>query len=112
MGLGEELLLGRGEEQMGPVGAPQVGDKDGDGGVGDFLLAPHRPIKANGRGHTGEEVRRAAWRIREAGFSLGLQMMTGLYKSSPELDWGTGLGLADGAPDESPGCPGPQKDCH
>ena len=51
-------------------------------------------LEANGRGHTGEEVRRAAWRIREAGFSLGLQMMTGLYKSSPELDWGTGLGLA------------------
>jgi histone acetyltransferase (RNA polymerase elongator complex component) len=56
-------------------------------------------LEANGRGHTGEEVRRAAWRIREAGFSLGLQMMTGLYKSSPELDWGTGLGLAELGPE-------------
>ena len=56
-------------------------------------------LEANGRGHTGEEVRRAARRVREAGFSLGLQMMTGLYKSSPELDWGTGLGLAELGPE-------------
>lgn len=33
----------------------------------------------NGRGHTAEEVRQASKRIREAGFSLGLQMMVGLY---------------------------------
>ena len=56
-------------------------------------------LEANGRGHTGEDVRRAAELIRREGFSLGLQMMTGLYKSTPELDWGTGLGLAEMEPD-------------
>lgn len=40
----------------------------------------------NERGHTAEEVERASGMIREAGFSLGLQMMTGLYGSSPEKD--------------------------
>lgn len=59
----------------------------------------HEVLEANGRGHTGEDVRRAAELIRREGFSLGLQMMTGLYKSTPELDWGTGLGLAAMEPD-------------
>lgn len=56
-------------------------------------------LEANGRGHTGEDVRRAAGLIRREGFSLGLQMMTGLYQSSPERDWNTGLGLAALRPD-------------
>ncbi|MFT9055935.1 MAG: radical SAM protein [Ethanoligenens sp.] len=35
-------------------------------------------LRQNGRGHTAAQVRDAAARIRRAGFSLGLQMMTGL----------------------------------
>ncbi len=38
----------------------------------------------NRRGHTAEAVRSAAELIKEYGFSLGLQMMTGLYKDKPE----------------------------
>ena len=36
-------------------------------------------LKANLRGHTEEDVNRAAALIKQYGFSLGLQMMTGLY---------------------------------
>ena len=56
-------------------------------------------LEANGRGHTAEQVRQAAMLVRQAGFELGLQMMTGLYQSSPERDWETGLGIAALAPD-------------
>ena len=35
-------------------------------------------LRLSGRGHTAEDVRQAAHRVRNAGFSLGLQMMTGL----------------------------------
>lgn len=41
-------------------------------------------LLANERGHTAEDVRRAARLIRESGISLGLQMMTGLYRDSEE----------------------------
>lgn len=37
---------------------------------------------ANGRGHTAAQVRRAAEQIRAGGFSLVLQMMTGLYQDT------------------------------
>ncbi len=40
----------------------------------------------NQRGHTAEDVRTAARQIKSAGFSLGLQMMTGLFGSTPDLD--------------------------
>lgn len=40
----------------------------------------------NKRGHTSQEVINASTLIKEYGFSLGLQMMTGLYKSSYEKD--------------------------
>ena len=43
-------------------------------------------LSANDRGHTAEDVRKASALIKEYGFELGLQMMTGLYKSSPETD--------------------------
>ncbi len=43
-------------------------------------------LAANERGHTKEDVITSSRLITEAGFSLGLQMMTGLYKSSDELD--------------------------
>jgi histone acetyltransferase (RNA polymerase elongator complex component) len=38
-----------------------------------------RVLKLNERGHTAEQVRTAAALIHSYGFSLGLQMMTGLY---------------------------------
>lgn len=37
---------------------------------------------ANGRGHTAQTVREASVRIRDGGFSLGLQQMVGLYGST------------------------------
>lgn len=37
---------------------------------------------ANRRGHTAEDVRKASKLIKDHGFELGLQMMTGLYKSN------------------------------
>ena len=40
----------------------------------------------NRRGHTAQDVINASRLIKEYGFSLGLQMMTGLYKSSYEKD--------------------------
>ena len=39
-------------------------------------------LKANLRGHTAEDVRRASRLIKAYGFQLGLQMMTGLYKDT------------------------------
>lgn len=44
---------------------------------------------ANDRGHTADDVKKAAALIREYGFETGLQMMTGLYKSTPEKDMQT-----------------------
>lgn len=41
-------------------------------------------LEANERGHSAEDVEKACGLIREYGFELGLQMMIGLYKSSPE----------------------------
>ncbi len=41
-------------------------------------------LTANRRGHSADDVRKAAGLIREYGFTLGLQMMTGLYKDRPE----------------------------
>ena len=41
-------------------------------------------LRLNERGHSPEDVERAAAMIKERGFSLGLQMMTGLYGDKPE----------------------------
>lgn len=41
-------------------------------------------LRANSRGHTAEDVRKAARIIRNSGTELGLQMMTGLYRDSTE----------------------------
>lgn len=41
-------------------------------------------LLANDRGHTAEDVRRASALIKQSGIELGLQMMTGLYKDTPE----------------------------
>lgn len=40
-------------------------------------------LEANGRGHTSFDVEKAAGLIKDGGFELGLQMMVGLYKSTP-----------------------------
>ena len=46
-------------------------------------------LLANRRGHTAGDTVRAAGLIREAGLELGLQMMTGLCRSTPEKDLAT-----------------------
>ncbi|MBQ4571751.1 MAG: radical SAM protein [Clostridia bacterium] len=43
-------------------------------------------LSANHRGHSAEDVRRASKLIKDYGFELGLQMMTGLYKSDFSKD--------------------------
>lgn len=53
----------------------------------------------NKRGHTSEEVVNASKLIRQYGFSLGLQMMTGLYGSSDKTDMETAEKLASLKPD-------------
>lgn len=42
-------------------------------------------LTANDRGHTAQDVRNAARLIRDFNIGLGLQMMTGLYKDTPDL---------------------------
>ena len=56
-------------------------------------------LTANYRGHTSEDVRRSAALIKSYGFEMGLQMMTGLYRSSPEKDMATGEAIAELSPD-------------
>lgn len=46
-------------------------------------------LTANLRGHTAQDVRDACACIRSFGFGLGLQMMTGLYGSTPADDLST-----------------------
>lgn len=46
-------------------------------------------LALNGRGHTARDTEAACERIRRHGFSLGLQMMTGLYGSDAEKDRAT-----------------------
>ena len=43
-------------------------------------------LNANHRGHTAKDTEQAVQLLRTHGFGVGLQMMTGLYKSSPDLD--------------------------
>lgn len=43
-----------------------------------------RVLSRNGRGHTARDVEAASRRIREMGFELGLQMMTGLPGDTPQ----------------------------
>lgn len=46
-------------------------------------------LDANDRGHSAEDIENAAMLIRAFGFELGLQMMVGLYKSTPEREFET-----------------------
>lgn len=59
-----------------------------------------RVLAANGRGHTSRDVAEAAGRIRRRGLTLGLQMMTGLYRSTGAKDLDTARQLADLGPQE------------
>lgn len=43
-------------------------------------------LAANNRGHTAADIKKSALLIKQSGFELGLQMMTGLYKSDDETD--------------------------
>lgn len=43
-------------------------------------------LELNKRGHTAEDVVNSSEKIKKKDFSLGLQMMTGLYGSTPEKD--------------------------
>ena len=56
-------------------------------------------LTLNSRGHTASQVEKASNLIRENGFELGLQMMTGLYGSDEQTDRKTALRLAQLKPD-------------
>jgi histone acetyltransferase (RNA polymerase elongator complex component) len=53
-----------------------------------------RVLSMNRRGHTPRDVESASALIHAYGFELGLQMMTGLYGSSPETDEATAHTIA------------------
>lgn len=61
------------------VTAVELGAQSMDDGV----------LAANRRGHTAKDTERAAELIRERGFELGLQMMTGLYTDTPQKSLAT-----------------------
>lgn len=56
-------------------------------------------LYANRRGHSADDVRTASRLIKDFGFSLGLQMMTGLYKSDFRKDFYTAEEILKLAPD-------------
>ena len=56
-------------------------------------------LKANKRGHTALDSVNSSLLIKQYGFSLGLQMMTGLYQSNNEKDIDTAHQIADLQPD-------------
>ncbi len=56
-------------------------------------------LRKNNRGHTTAQVMEASRRIQRAGFSLGLQMMVGLYGDSAEKTLQTAQSICDIGPD-------------
>lgn len=56
-------------------------------------------LSLNERGHNSLDVEKASFLIKENGFSLGLQMMTGMYGSNPYLDISTAKKLISLNPD-------------
>ena len=46
-------------------------------------------LEQNDRGHTAQDVINSSDLIKSNGFELGLQMMIGLYKSTPDIDINT-----------------------
>jgi len=71
------------------VTAIELGAQSMDGAV----------LAASGRGHTAEDTVMAAGMIRERGFELGLQMMTGLPGADERSDMATARALAELKPD-------------
>lgn len=57
-------------------------------------------LEANGRGHTALDTENASRLVKSYGFTLGLQMMVGLYKSTPETDRLTAKRIISLSPDE------------
>lgn len=51
-------------------------------------------LLANNRGHSAADIEKASYLINQKGFELGLQMMTGLYKSNDEIDIDTARKIA------------------
>ncbi len=58
-------------------------------------------LLANERGHSKADVIKASELIKDYGFRLGLQMMVGLYKSTPETDMNTAKEIVRLAPQEA-----------
>ena len=56
-------------------------------------------LNINKRGHIAADIFTAAEKIKSHGFELGLQMMTGLYGSTPEKDKKTALDFISMCPD-------------
>lgn len=56
-------------------------------------------LAANGRGHTAQDVQRAARLVQDGGFELGLQMMTGLFRADAQSDLETAHQLVQLHPD-------------
>lgn len=56
-------------------------------------------LLSNKRGHTRNDIINASSLIKNNNFSLGLQMMTGLYKSNFDIDYQTGVDIAKIKPD-------------
>ena len=56
-------------------------------------------LKAKHRGHTSQDVKIASKLIKDYGFSLGLQMMTGLFEDTEERSIETAKGIAALQPD-------------
>ncbi len=56
-------------------------------------------LLSNKRGHTRADIINASNLIKNNDFSLGLQMMTGLYKSNFDIDYQTGVDIAKIKPD-------------
>lgn len=55
-------------------------------------------LQANRRGHTAQDICNASELIKEYGFELGLQMMTGLYKDTAEKSMETAKKIIELAP--------------
>ena len=57
-------------------------------------------LSLNDRGHTANDIINASSLVKRYNFTLGLQMMVGLYGSTPELDMKTALDIISLSPSE------------
>lgn len=58
-------------------------------------------LSLNDRGHSKEDIIKASKLVKDFGFTLGLQMMVGLFGSSPELDMKTAYDILSLSPQEA-----------